>query len=255
MTNTILKKLKSGEPSIGTWLQISSPDVAEIIGNAGYEWVAVDLEHGGFSRSVLKDIFRALELNNTVPLARVAQCNPQNIKEALDAGAQGIILPMIESKAQLEDGISWSYYPPKGTRGVGYSRANLFGQNFDEYVKKFSSKVLIVAQIEHINAVANLDDILSVKDLDAIMVGPYDLSGSMGITAQFSHSEFIRTLDDIFQKARNHAIPMGLHIVQPDKELLADKIKQGYQFIAYGIDAVFLYNASKNPYNPRAINL
>ena len=117
------------------------------------------MEHGGFSRSIIKDIFRALELNNTVPLARVAQCNPQNIKEALDAGAQGIILPMIESKAQLEEGISWSYYPPKGIRGVGYSRTNLFGKNFDEYVKKFSSKVLIVAQIEHISAIANLDDI------------------------------------------------------------------------------------------------
>jgi 2-dehydro-3-deoxyglucarate aldolase len=188
-----------------------------------------------------------LELSNTVPLARVAQCSPQNIKAALDAGAQGIILPMIESKAQLEDAISWSYYPPKGTRGVGYSRANLFGENFDEYIKKFSSKVFIVAQIEHINAVANMDNILSVSNLDAIMVGPYDLSGSMGITGQFDHPDFINTMDDIFQKALHHAIPMGLHIVQPDKELLADKIKQGYQFIAYGIDAVFLYNAAQNP--------
>jgi len=248
MINTILKKLKNGEHTIGSWLQISSPDVAEILGNAGYDWVAVDLEHGGFSRSIIKDVFRALELNNTVPIARVAQCSPQNIKEALDAGAQGIILPMIENKEQLEKGISWSYYPPKGNRGVGYSRANLFGENFDEYVEKFSSKVLIVAQIEHINAVANLDDILSVNDLDAIMVGPYDLSGSMGITAQFDHPDFINTLDAICKKTKQHTIPMGLHIVQPDKELLKEKIKQGYQFIAYGIDAVFLYNASKNPY-------
>jgi 2-dehydro-3-deoxyglucarate aldolase len=248
MINTILKKLKNGEHTIGSWLQISSPDVAEILGNAGYDWVAVDLEHGGFSRSVIKDVFRALELNNTVPVARVAQCSPQNIKEALDAGAQGIILPMIENIEQLENVISWSYYPPKGTRGVGYSRANLFGQNFDEYVEKFSNKVLIIAQIEHINAVANLDDILSVNDLDAIMVGPYDLSGSMGITAQFDHPDFINTMDAIYKKAKQHTIPMGLHIVQPDKELLKEKIKQGYQFIAYGIDAVFLYNASKNPY-------
>ena len=248
MINPILKKLKNGEHTIGSWLQISSPDVAEILGNAGYDWVAVDLEHGGFSQSIIKDIFRALELNNTVPVARVAQCSPQNIKEALDAGAQGIILPMIESKAQLEDGISWSYYPPKGTRGVGYSRANLFGENFDEYVKRFSYKVLIVAQIEHINAVANLDEILSVKDLDAIMVGPYDLSGSMGMTAQFDHPDFINTLDAIYKKAKQHAVPMGLHIVQPDKEQLKEKINQGYQFIAYGIDAVFLNKISKNPY-------
>lgn len=251
MIKTIRDNLKNGKPTIGSWMQIPNTSVAEIMGHAGYDWVAVDLEHGAFSRQILPDIFRALELGGTLPIARVAQCSPQNIKEALDAGAHGIILPMIESKAQLEDSISWSYYPPKGTRGVGYSRANLFGENFDEYVKKFSSKVLIVAQIEHINAVANLDTILSASDLDAIMVGPYDLSGSMGITAQLSHPEFIKILDDIFQKARHHAIPMGLHIVQPDKELLVDKIKQGYQFIAYGIDAVFLYNASKNPYNHR----
>jgi len=228
-------------------MQIPNSSVAEIIGKAGYDWVAVDLEHGHFSNENLPDIFRGIELGGTIPFARVAQCSQQNIKEALDAGAQGIILPMIESKAQLEDGISWSYYPPKGTRGVGYSRANQFGENFDEYVKKYSSKVLIVAQIEHINAVANLDDILSVRDLDAIMVGPYDLSGSMGITAQFEHPDFIRTLDDIFQKALHYAIPMGLHIVQPDKELLEEKIKQGYQFIAYGIDAVFLYRSAQNP--------
>ncbi len=247
MITTILAKLQEGAPAIGTWMQISSPDVAEILGDAGYDWVAVDLEHGGFARSVLKDIFRALELKNTVPLARVAQCSQQNIKEALDAGAHGIILPMIENRAQLEKGISWAYYPPEGTRGVGYSRANLFGKNFDEYIEKFTSKVFIVAQIEHINAVKNLDEILSVNNLDAIMVGPYDLSGSMGITAQFEHPDFIRILDEISQKSRKHKIPMGLHIVQPDKMLLQDKIKQGYQFIAYGIDAVFLYNASDNP--------
>jgi len=248
MINTILHKLKNGEHTIGSWLQLSSPDVAEILGKSGYDWVAVDLEHGNFSRSMIKDIFRALEINRTVPIARVAQCTQQNIKEALDAGAQGIILPMIQSRAQLEEGVSWSYYPPKGKRGVGYSRANLFGSNFNEYVESFSSKVFIVAQIEHIDAVENLDDILSVPELDAIMIGPYDLSGSMGITGQFDNPDFINTLDVIYKKAKEHGVPMGLHVVQPDKEFLEEKIKQGYQFIAYGIDAVFLYNSSKNPY-------
>ena len=247
MIDSILTKLKNGAPTIGTWMQISSPDVAEILGEAGYDWVAVDLEHGGFSMPVLKDIFRALELGGTVPLARVAQCHPKDIKQALDAGAHGIILPMIESKAQLEKSISWAYYPPKGTRGVGYSRANLFGKNFDNYIEKFSSKILVVAQIENINAVHNLDDILSVGDLDAIMVGPYDLSGSMGLTAQFAHPDYLRVLDTILQKAKDNNVPMGLHIVQPDKELLTAKIAEGYQFIAYGIDAVFLYNSTARP--------
>lgn len=247
MINTILKKLKKGDSTIGTWMQISSPDVAEILGKAGYDWVAVDLEHGGFSMPVLKDIFRALELGGTVPLARVAQCHPKDIKQALDAGAQGIILPMIERKDQLEEAISWAYYPPKGNRGVGYSRANLFGRHFNKYVDRFCTKILVIAQIEHVNAVQELDAILSVSDLDAIMVGPYDLSGSMGLTAQFDHPDYLRVMDTIFQKAENNNVPMGVHIVQPDAALLAARIAEGYQFVAYGIDAVFLYNSVARP--------
>ena len=247
MMDSVLTKLKNGAPTIGTWMQLSSPDVAEILGEAGYDWVAVDLEHGGFSMPVLKDIFRALQHGGTVSLARVAQCHPKDIKQALDAGAHGIILPMIERKDQLEKAISWAYYPPKGNRGVGYSRANLFGKNFDKYIEKYSTEILIVAQIEHINAAQNLDDILSVSDLDAIMVGPYDLSGSMGLTAQFDHPDYLRVMDTIFQKAHNNNVPMGVHIVQPDAALLAARIAEGYQFIAYGIDAVFLYNSAERP--------
>ena len=246
--NMVLDKLRSGNPTIGSWLQISSPDVAELLGNAGYDWIAVDMEHGSISRSILKDVFRALELGNTLPMARIAQSNQQNIKEALDAGAKGIILPMIENKTQLERGISWSYYPPKGCRGVGYSRANLFGEKFEEYKNHFSSKVIIVAQIEHVNAIVNIDEILSVSELDAIMIGPYDLSGSMGITGEFDHSEFVQALETVHKKANEYGVPMGYHVINPDKELLKDKVNQGYQFIAYGTDAVFLSAASQNPF-------
>ena len=247
MFKSILKKLKNGKYTIGTWMQIPNPDVAEILGRAGYDWVAVDLEHGGFSLSVVKDIFRALELNGTIPLARVAQCHPKDIKQALDAGARGVILPMIERKDQLENGIRWAYYPPKGTRGVGYSRANLFGKSFSAYIKEFSSKILIVAQIEHINAVHDLDNILSVSDLDAIMVGPYDLSASMDLTGQFDDPRFVDVMNRIHEKAQEFHVPMGIHIVQPDENKLQKTISRGYQFIAYGIDAVFLYTTAQNP--------
>ena len=249
MINRIKNKLKTGQPTIGSWMQLPSTAVAEIMGQAGYDWVAVDLEHGAFSIESLPDIFRALELGGTCPFARVAQCHPKDIKQALDAGAQGLILPMVESGEQLERAISWAYYPPRGIRGVGYSRVNLFGKNFTSYVKDDSKNVIIVAQIEHIHAVDNLDAILSVDGLDAILVGPYDLSGSMNLTAQFDHPDFLKTMDTIFQKAKEHGIPMGLHIVQPDQDSLKSTITEGYQFIAYGIDAVFLYNSAENPTN------
>ena len=247
MIKKIKTKLKNHEHFIGSWLQIADTSVAEIMGKAGYDWVAVDLEHGHFSNQILADIFRALELGGTLPFARVAYCNAKDIKYALDSGARGIILPMIETAEQLQQGINWINYPPKGQRGVGYSRCNLFGRDFDNYRENIAENIFVVAQIEHIRAVDNIEQILTIKGLDAVMVGPYDLSGSMNLTGQFEHPDFLMIMEKIFQSAKNVGIPMGLHIVQPDKKLLEEKIKEGYQFIAYGIDAVFLYNACKNP--------
>lgn len=247
MISEIKRKFGAGQASIGSWMQIPNSSVAEIMGKAGYDWVAVDLEHGQFSSQDLSDIFRALELGNTAPLARIAQCDKKDIKQALDAGAKGIIIPMVESASQLTQGIEWAFYPPKGIRGVGYSRANLFGKAFESYHVESLRSTLIVAQIEHIGAVEKLDEILQVQGLDAIMVGPYDLSGSMGLTGQFEEQEFVHTMEEICQKASSHNIPMGLHVVKPVLSDLEKAVREGYQFIAYGVDAVFLWNKAARP--------
>lgn len=246
MIYRIREKLRSGKPSLGSWMQIPNSSVAEIMGRAGYDWIAVDLEHGAFSRQILPDIFLALENGGVLPIARVAQALPNDIKQALDAGARGLILPMIESKEQLKNAIESASYPPIGTRGVGYCRANLFGKNFEAYAQQ-SSDILIVAQIENIRAVENLENIISVEKLDAIIIGPYDLSGSMNLTAQFDHPEFIKVMDSILKTAKKSQVPVGLHIVQPDKNVLKLRISEGFQFIAYGTDAVFLYSSSVRP--------
>ena len=247
MIDKVKQKLKSGKATIGSWMQIPNSSVAEIMGKAGYDWVAVDLEHGHFSSQILSDIFRALELGNTAPLARIAQCDKKDIKQALDAGAKGIIIPMVESASQLAQGIEWAFYPPKGTRGVGYSRANLFGEAFESYHVESFKNTLIVAQIEHIRAVEDLDGILQVEGLDAIMVGPYDLSGSMGLTGQFEDRRFLDIMEKISQKANSHNVPMGLHVVKPVLSDLEKAVREGYQFIAYGVDAVFLWNKAARP--------
>jgi 2-dehydro-3-deoxyglucarate aldolase len=243
----VRENLQNGRATIGSWMQLPDTSVAEIMGKAGYEWVAVDLEHGRFSQQILPDVFRALELGGTLPFARVARSEATEIKKALDAGALGIILPMIESAQQLEEAVKTALYPPKGTRGVGYCRANLFGKNFDEYSEKIAQNVILIAQIEHLRAVEALDEILSVAGLDGIIVGPYDLSASMGLTAQFEHEDFLDAMYKIQEKTSEYKIPMGLHIVQPNPIELQQKIDEGYQFIAYSIDAVFLYNVSQSP--------
>ena len=236
---SIRAKLKEGGYSLGSWMQIPHPSIAEIMGQAGYDWVAVDMEHGAVSAHQLPDLFRALELGNTLPMARVAQGHPKDCKQALDAGAGGIIVPMIESGAQLtavRDDCRW---PPTGMRGVGFSRANLFGKHFDAY-REEAQAPLLVAMIEHHRAVAELDAILDVEGLDAILIGPYDLSASMGLTAQFDHPDFRATMDKIKALTAAKSIPAGVHVVAPDPDQLQQRIEEGYRFLAYSIDAVML---------------
>jgi len=212
----IKERLRHGGYSIGTWMQIPDSSVAEIMGAAGYDWVAVDLEHGLFDRKFLADIFRAIEIGGSLPIARVAQCAEKDIKGALEAGAKGIIIPMIETAASWRNAVRWAKYVPVGQRGVGFSRANLFGKNFDEYFTNHNRDLIMVAQIEHVRALDNLDAILAEPELDAIMIGPYDLSCSMNLVGDFDNPSFIAAIDRIKLAATNHGIPCGFNVVAPD---------------------------------------
>lgn len=240
----IRSSLSNGGSSIGSWMQIPNASIAEIMGQAGYDWVAVDMEHGAISVHQLPDLFRALELGNTLPLVRLAHGTFKDCKHALDAGAGGVIVPMIESAEQLikvRDACRW---PPAGTRGVGFSRANLFGTHFDDYNAEAQSPML-VAMIEHYRAVHNLESILKVEGLDALLIGPYNLSASMNMTGKFDRLEFKSVLSEIFCTANRLGIPCGLHIVAPSEAVLAEMLRAGYRFLAYSIDSVFLNHAVK----------
>lgn len=238
--------LRDGNVSVGSWIQIPDESVAEVMGAAGYDWLAVDLEHGSITVAELPGLFRAIEYGGTLPLARVAQGYAKDCKQALDAGAGGIIVPMIESAEQLEAVRDACCWPPSGKRGVGFSRANLFGGRFAEYSSEAQAPILI-AQIESISAVKNLESILGVGGLDAVMVGPYDLSASIGITARFDHPDYVAALQRILQLTREFGIAAGVHVVEPDPTELGSRITEGYQFLAYSIDAVFLRSAAQRP--------
>jgi 2-dehydro-3-deoxyglucarate aldolase len=243
---SIRQALQGGKLSVGSWMQIPHPSVAEIMGQAGYDWVAVDMEHGTIGAHQLPDLFRALELGGTLPLVRLAHGEPKDCKQALDAGSGGVIVPMVESACQLERVRDACRWPPAGTRGVGFSRANLFGKHFDAYAEEAQAP-LLVAMIEHVRAVDNLEDILLVEGLDAVLIGPYDLSASMGITARFEEAEFIAAMERIRTLCRQHLIPCGVHVVQPDPAVLDQRVAEGYRFIAYSLDAVFFHYSAENP--------
>ena len=243
---TIRASLRSGTSVVGSWMQLTDSNVAEIMGRSGYQWVAIDMEHGPVSLSQLPDLFRALELGGTLPLARVASPLPINCRQALDQGAAGVVIPMISSAAQLQAIINECHWPPRGRRGVGFQRANVFGKFFDAYVQE-AQESLIIAQIEHIDAVNNLESIIAVEGLDAIMVGPYDLSASLGITGEFENEKYLETLSKILSMCAKHKMPCGIHVVQPDPKMLEQRISEGYTFIAYGVDTVFLNHGAALP--------
>ena len=243
----IRQNLNDNKPSIGTWIQIPNTSIAEILGHSGYDWVVVDIEHGSIGVHQLPDLFRSVELGGSLPLVRIAEGRTKDCKQALDAGAGGVIVPMIKNATQLKTAGDQCRWPPAGKRGVGFSRANLFGKYFDDYVEEAQSP-LLVAQIEHIRAVENLEEILQVEGLDAIMVGPYDLSASLKLTAQFGHEDFQNAMNQIISLCNKYKVPCGDHVVEPDLEKLKMRINEGYRFIAYGTDAVFLYTSSINPF-------
>jgi 2-dehydro-3-deoxyglucarate aldolase len=242
----IRKLLKTNNFSIGSWLQIPHSSIAEILGHSGYDWVAVDLEHGSIGIHQLPDLFRALELGGTLPLARLAKGSSKDCQQVLDAGAGGVIIPMVESAedlALIRDACRW---PPAGKRGVGFSRANLFGKNFESYSKE-AQEPFLVAMVESTLAVDNLEEILMVKGLDAILIGPYDLSASIGVVRQFDNPKFKRVMSKIRSLCSAANIPCGVHVVSPSQEELQQKINDGDRFLAYSVDSVFLSYFSKRP--------
>jgi 2-dehydro-3-deoxyglucarate aldolase len=237
--NRFRKDLKKGKTLIGGWLQLSNSNLAEIMGDFNYNWIAIDMEHGSFSNKDLPDIFRAIELKNKLSFARLPNKNIKICNQVLDAGCAGIIIPNIKNASELISIRNSCYLPPAGNRGVGYSRANLFGKNFLEY-KKEKTKPIIVAMIENVSSVENLEKILKVKGLDAILVGPYDLSASMNITGKFENQKFKSIITKIKILCKKNKIPCGIHVIKPKKTSLNKYIKQGFQFLPYSMDTVLL---------------
>jgi 2-dehydro-3-deoxyglucarate aldolase len=242
-------KLQGGGTTVGSWIQIPHSSIAEIMGRCGYDWVALDLEHGAIAVHQLPDLCRALELGGTLPIVRLAQGSTKDCKQALDAGAGGVIVPMVKSATQLMLIRNACRWPPAGTRGVGFSRANLFGRHFGAYAREAQAPLLI-AMIEHHRAVENLTAIAAVEGLDAILVGPYDLSASIGRTGEFTHPEFESLLGVIRQVSASAGIACGVHVVAPSPEELQRRQLEGFRFLAYSIDAVILGHGAARPPGP-----
>jgi 2-keto-3-deoxy-L-rhamnonate aldolase RhmA len=233
------KKELFGRTSIGSWITIGHPAVAEIMAEAGFDWLAVDLEHSAIDISRAEELIRVIDLKGVIPLVRLSSINPEQIKRVMDSGARGVIAPMVKSRCDAENVVNAVRYPPFGQRSFGLARAQGYGLGFDSYLSLIE-ETIVVAQIEHIEAVNNLEEILSVPGIDAYFVGPYDLSGSLGVPGQFEEPSFLAAMTQIADTGRKMGIPGGMHIIEPDVGLLEKAIQDGAEFIAYSLDTRIL---------------
>ncbi len=247
--NKLKKILKNNSLTIGSWITIPSPNVVEIMANNNFDWLCIDIEHNLINNESLVNLVRTIQSYKIAALVRVPSNNPDSIKLCMDAGADGIIVPMISTYDEAKNAVEYTYYPPRGIRGVGLSRAQKYGSGFEEYKKWLDENAIIICQIEHYKSIDDLEKIILVDDIDGLLIGPYDLSASMGYPGQYHRKDVTNKLNKFKSICEKHKFSFGIHIVEPDLKVLRKKINDGYNFIAYGTDFNFLNKGIKLYFN------
>jgi 2-dehydro-3-deoxyglucarate aldolase len=198
------------------------------------------LEHAAISIETTMNLIGHIQGNGMQALVRVSKNEEVIIKRVLDGGADGVIVPMIKNKEDAIEAVNYVKYPPLGKRGVGLNRAQKYGTAFDTYQEWVKNEVVIIAQIEHIEAVNNLEEIFSVPGIDGIIVGPYDLSASMGYPGEYDREDVKMALSRIDEVAKKLNKPLGFHVIDSDHSKTVEKINKGYSFLAFSLDFFFL---------------
>ncbi|SFP77057.1 2-dehydro-3-deoxyglucarate aldolase [Nitrosomonas cryotolerans] len=239
-------KLIRSELTIGSWITLGHPAIAEIMAAAGFDWLVLDMEHSVLELNEVQTIIQVLDGKQCPAIVRLTSNHPDQIKRVLDAGATGIMVPMIKSAADAKAAVKAVYYPPRGQRGVGLARAQGYGASFPAYQRWLEDNAIIVAMIEHVDAVNTIDAILAVPEIDAYIIGPYDLSGSMGRPGELNHPEVQAAIEQIYYAGCRAKKPGGIHVIEPDLDALQQRIKAGFNFLGYSLDIRILDSICRN---------
>lgn len=245
--NRIKQLWREGKAAVGTCLALGSPIVAEIIAHIGFDWVVIDTEHGSIGIETTQSIIQAMFATSTVPIVRVPWNDPALIKRALDAGAYGLVIPMVNSREEATRAVQASRYPPVGIRSYGGPRVRLYGGT--DYFEHANEEIAIIVQIEHISAINQIDEILSVEGIDAFFIGPNDLVASMGIKLGLDNPDprYVEAVNKVLAAGKKHHIPGGILVGSP--EAANQRIAQGFQLIALSSDEGFLRSTASVAFN------
>ncbi len=246
MRNTLRATLQAGRPALGSWLQFGDTGVAEIMAQAGFDWLAIDLEHGAIDLATAFALIQVVDLAGCAPLVRLSSNDSVQAKRVMDAGAWGVIVPSVQSAAEARKAVDAVKYPPEGERGVGLARAQAYGVRFDEYVRECSESSVVIPMIEQKEGVDHVEEILEVKGVDAVFIGPYDLSASYGVIGELTHPLVIEAMRRVVAATSACGKAAGIHVVHAPVTQVVERLEEGFRFIAYGGDMLFLTPAARD---------
>jgi 2-keto-3-deoxy-L-rhamnonate aldolase RhmA len=235
-------RLRGGEKLYGTMVTLASAASAEVLASLGFDWLFIDGEHGPLETRELAEILQAVS-HKTACIVRVPEAAEVPIKRALDLGAHGIIVPQVNSAEQAAAVVRWSRYAPEGARGVGLARAHGYGQSFREYLARANDEIAVVVQAEHARAVDNIEAIVAVPGVDAVLLGPYDLSASLGRMGEIDHPDVVGAIRRVTGACRAAGMPLGYFGVTA--AAVRPYAKLGYTLLVAGVDTLYLGNGAK----------
>ena len=232
---TFAKRLRNGDLLNSTIVTINAPQVTELLSEAGLDWLFIDGEHGAFGIDALQNLLQAA---NIPALVRVSHAERVALRNVLDIGAAGVIVPQVNNAQAAQDIVSWCRYPPAGTRGVGLTRAHRYGFEFEDYLKCAAEETVIIVQAEHKDAISEIEAIASVEGVDGILIGPYDLSASYGKAGMIKDAEIQDAMDTICRACLAKNKVLGFFGM--DVDAVVPWIKRGATLITVSVDCVTL---------------
>jgi len=240
------QSLKKCELTIGSWITIGHSSIVEIMATAGFDWLTVDMEHSAITLDIAQNLIATIKANKMDALVRVGKNDELIIKHVMDAGADGVIVPMINTKEDAEKAVKSVKYPPQGDRGVGLARAQNYGIGFDEYKEWLNNDSIVIAQIEQKKAVENIEEIIAVNGIDGIIIGPYDMSASYGFAGELDNEILLNAISTVEKACKAADFALGYHIIKPNHLEVQEKIDLGYSFIGFSLDFFFLGDKARD---------
>ncbi len=240
--NPLKEKLSMGEPAFGAAISVPCMDVAEALASLGFDWLFIDMEHAPLGFRDVQNILQAVEHTGATPVVRVPWNDPVYVKRVLDLGVYNVIIPWVNSREEAEAAVRACRYPPRGIRGCGPRRASLYGLKMREYLESADSEVMVIVQVETVKAVKNLKDILSVEGVGATLVGPADLSASLGFLGQLDRPEVKETIRKI---AEAHAGTGVIPGIATSPSGAVEYLEMGFRLLSVGGDIGFMIDSGR----------